>query len=119
MENCVFCKIIKGELPSTKRYEDEDFIIIDNINPLAKFSYLAIPKNHYGLLKQATTEDSQVLGKILKKIPELEAELNLKDGYRLIVNQGENGGQEIAHLHIHILSGEKLGWPNGIKPDNK
>ena len=108
MENCIFCKIAKKESPAEFLYEDDVFFIIKNIHPNAKYHFLAIPKRHYGLLSEANKEDEKVLGHMLGTIPKLAEKLHLEGGYKLIINQGENGGQEIYHLHIHILSGEKL-----------
>jgi len=108
MENCIFCKIANKEIKSDFIYEDKDFFIIKDAHPKARYHFLAIPKKHYGLLAEATTDDAKVLGRILFTIPKLSKELHLEGGYRLVVNQGENGGQAIPHLHIHILSGEKL-----------
>ena len=108
MENCVFCKIRDGVINSTRYYEDEYFFIIADVNPKAKKHYLAIPKNHYAYLSEQTEQDNNVIAHILKTIPTLAEKLGIYGGYRLIINQGENGGQEVPHLHIHILGGEKL-----------
>ncbi len=108
MKDCVFCKIINNELPSKKLYEDDEMLIFENINKSAKLHYLAIPKNHYAHLSEASNKQAEVLGKILVKIPQLQQILHIENGYRLIINQGKDGGQEIEHLHIHILGGEKL-----------
>ncbi len=106
--NCVFCAIMDGEIPSQKVYEDEKFIIIKDINPKAKLHYLCIPKNHYKLLEQMTEEDLDNIRYIFKKIPELKKELGLENGYRIIINQGDDAIQTVFHLHIHLLGGEKL-----------
>lgn len=108
MEDCIFCKIGRGEIKSNFVYEDKDFFIIHDINPVAKIHYLAIPKQHYARLEQAT-DNLEVVRKIFVKIAEIKDEIGLKDGYRVIINQGENGGQEVQHLHIHIIGGQKLG----------
>lgn len=108
MDKCIFCKIRDGEIPSPKLYEDSDFFIISDINPKAKRHYLAIPKRHYALLDEVTSDDEIVLARVLRKLPMLKEELGLSNGYRLIINQGSDGGQEVPHLHIHILGGEKL-----------
>lgn len=108
MENCIFCKIIKGEIPSAKVYEDDDMVIFKDIEPKAKLHYLCVPKSHFKLLKDMTDEQSAMLSKCFKKIPELQSELGLDGGYRLIINQGDDAGQTVFHLHIHILGGEKL-----------
>ena len=110
MDDCLFCKFAKGEIPVNKVYEDEDFIVIRDINPQAKNHFLAIPKTHFKLLSEMTEDDAERLKRILKKIPTLEKELELKNGYRLVINQGDDAGQTVPHLHIHILSGQKMGW---------
>ena len=108
MENCVFCKIRKGEIPSTKLYEDEDFMIIKDINPQAKIHLVAIPTKHEGSIKNLQQKDAEILGKIMGKISQMQTELGLTNGYRLLINQGEDAGQTVNHIHIHILGGEKL-----------
>lgn len=108
-DNCIFCKIIKGEIPSTKLYEDEDMIIIKDLNPQANIHYLLIPKDHYANIIEMTDEQSVVLAKCIKKLSTLVDELGLKDGFRLVSNKGANGCQSVEHLHIHILGGNKLG----------
>ncbi len=110
MDDCLFCKFAKGEISVNKVYEDEDFIVIRDINPQAKNHFLAIPKTHFRLLSEMTEDDAELLKRILKKIPTLEKELELKNGYRLVINQGDDAGQTVPHLHIHILSGQKMGW---------
>lgn len=108
--DCIFCKIRDGEIPAPKLYEDKNCFVIADINPLAKKHYLLIPKNHYAVLEDANMRDQIKLGKSLMKIPGLKEKLGLNNGYRLIVNAGADAGQEVKHLHIHILGGEKLGW---------
>ncbi|MBO5910175.1 MAG: HIT domain-containing protein [Clostridia bacterium] len=108
MEDCIFCKIRLGEIPSTKLYEDEDFMIIKDINPVSKIHLIAIPNEHYASLELQTEEGATVLGRILHKIGELSDSLGLGNGYRLAINQGEDAGQTVHHLHIHIMGGEKL-----------
>jgi histidine triad (HIT) family protein len=110
MNDCIFCKIIKGEIPTKKFYEDKHCIIIEDINKIAKKHYLLIPKNHYALLEEAKLKDQISLGKSLKKLTTLKQELGLENGYRLIVNQGKDAGQTVHHLHLHILGGELLRW---------
>lgn len=106
MEDCVFCKIRKGELPSTILYSDDDFMIIKDINPRAKIHLVAIPHTHVPHIEMMTEEGACVLGKIILKISHLQEELGLVGGYRLLINQGENAA--VSHVHIHILGGEKL-----------
>lgn len=110
MENCLFCKIIAGEIPATKMYEDEKMIVIKDIDPKAPRHFLCIPKSHFKLLKDMTEEQSQLLKHCFKVIPTLEKELGLENGYRLVINQGDDAGQTVFHLHIHILAGQKMGW---------
>ena len=106
--DCIFCKIINGEIPSTKVYEDEMMIIINDIAPQATKHYLAIPKQHFANIVEMNDEQAAIVGKMLKKIGELADRLGLKDGFRIVSNKGENGCQSVGHLHIHILGGEKL-----------
>ena len=110
MENCLFCKIIKEEIPATKMYEDDNMIIIKDIEPKAKNHFLCIPKIHFKLLAEMGEKEAQMVSECLKKIPTLEKELGLTNGYRLVINQGDDAGQTVFHLHIHILSGQKMGW---------
>jgi len=109
MENCIFCKIIAGEIPSPRLYEDEKMIVIRDIEPKAKLHYLCIPKTHFALLDEMDEEKSKILQYCFEKIAQIKDELGLQDGYRIIINQGKNGGQTVHHLHIHLLGGEELG----------
>lgn len=109
MENCIFCKIIAGEIPSNKVYEDEDMLVFRDINPQAKVHCLCVPKSHFATLSEMNEQQAEIVKKCLVKIPGLAAELGLSDGYRLIINQGKDAGQTVFHLHIHILGGQDLG----------
>ena len=108
MENCIFCKIIAGDIPSPRLYEDEKMIIIKDIEPKAKLHYLCIPITHFALLSEMDEEKADILQYCFEKIAALQNDLGLQDGYRVIINQGDNGGQTVHHLHIHLLGGEKL-----------
>lgn len=108
MNDCIFCKIRDGIIPAPKLYEDKRMFIIKDINPKAKLHYLMIPKKHYKLLADMTAEDAADLGESLKTIPQLADLLGIQDGFRLVINQGENAVQTVFHLHVHILGGEKL-----------
>ena len=110
MENCLFCKIIAGEIPATKMYEDENMLIFKDIDPKAKNHFLCVPKSHFKLLSEMSETQSQMLKACFEKIPQLTDLLGLENGYRLVINQGEDAGQTVFHLHIHILSGQKMGW---------
>ena len=108
--DCLFCKFVSGEIPVNKVYEDNDFIIIRDIDPKAKNHFLAIPKQHFKLLAEMNEEQSLMVARMLKKIPKLSDLLQLGNGYRLVINQGDDAGQSVFHLHVHILSGQKMGW---------
>lgn len=108
MDNCIFCKIVKGDIPSTKVYEDDDMIIIKDLNPQAPIHLLLIPKEHYANIIEMTDNQASTLAKCLKKLSTLTDELGLQNGFRLVSNKGEDGCQSVGHLHIHILGGRKL-----------
>ena len=110
MEDCLFCKIIKGEIPSNKVYEDDEILAFYDINPAAPIHILVIPKKHITSLAHIKQQDEQIIGKIYSVINKIAQDKGFKEeGYRVIVNCGENGGQEVMHLHFHILAGKKLG----------
>ena len=109
MENCIFCKIIAGVIPSQKLYEDDKMIVIKDIEPKAKLHYLCIPKTHFALISEMDEEKAEILKYCFQTIAKIKDSLGLEDGYRVIINQGVNGGQTVHHLHIHLLGGEKLG----------
>ena len=110
MENCLFCKIIKGEIPSSKVYEDDEILAFNDINPVAPIHILVIPKKHITSLAYMQKEDEEIVGKIYGVINKIAEEQGIKEkGYRVIVNCGEDGGQEVMHLHFHLLAGKKLG----------
>ena len=110
MEDCVFCKIIKGEIPSTKVYEDEEILAFKDINPVTPVHILVIPKKHITSLNEIELEDQMLIGKIFTVIKKIAKDQGIaENGYRVIANCGEDGGQEVKHLHFHILGGKKLG----------
>ncbi len=110
MEDCLFCKIMKGEIPCNKVYEDEEIFAFYDINPAAPIHILVIPKKHIASLAHLEKEDEAIVGRIYGVINQIAEEKGFKqDGYRVIVNCGKNGGQEIMHLHFHILGGRELG----------
>ena len=110
MKDCVFCKIDKGQIPSQKVFENESFFIIRDIEPKAKLHYLAITKKHFKLLSEMDKEAEKMVADILKTLPKIAASLGLENGYRIVINQGDDAGQTVPHLHLHILGGEKLDW---------
>lgn len=110
MEDCIFCKIIKGEIPSTKVYEDDEILAFKDINPAAPIHILVIPKKHIKSLVELEKEDEILVGKIYTVINKIAEEQGVKEkGYRVIVNCGKDGGQEVGHLHFHLLAGKPLG----------
>ena len=106
--DCIFCKIIRDEIPSVKVYEDEKMLVFKDVEPKAKVHLLAIPKDHFKLLSEMNEDRAELLKYMLLKIPEIAAANGLKNGYRLIVNQGDDAGQTVKHLHIHIMGGQEL-----------
>ena len=110
VENCLFCKIINGEIPSDKVYEDEDVLAFKDINPAAPVHILVIPKKHITSLAHMEKKDETIVGKIYGIINKIAEEQGVKEkGYRVIVNCGKDGGQEVMHLHFHLLAGRQLG----------
>lgn len=110
MEDCIFCKIIKGEIPSNKVYEDDEILAFKDINPAAPIHILVIPKKHIKSLVELEKEDEILVGKIYTVINKIAEEQGVKEkGYRVIVNCGKDGGQEVGHLHFHLLAGKPLG----------
>ena len=108
MENCLFCKIIAGDIPSTKVYEDEYVYAFRDINPQAPVHVLVVPKEHIAGADEINSENSGLIAKIFEVIPKIAAAEGLKNGYRIINCCGEDGGQTVFHIHFHILGGKKL-----------
>lgn len=108
MSDCIFCKIIAGEIPSKKIYEDDEIIAFHDIHPVARVHFMLIPKVHVDSLADCGAKHQEVLGKILLLAPKLAQEQGLTDGFRTIINTGRGGGQEVFHLHVHVIGGEKL-----------
>jgi histidine triad (HIT) family protein len=108
MDNCLFCKIIAGEIPSTKVYEDDKILAFRDINPQAPTHILVIPKEHIAGVDELNADNSAVVSHIFAKIAEIAKKEGLTNGYRVVSNIGEDGGQTVRHLHFHILGGKKL-----------
>jgi histidine triad (HIT) family protein len=104
MTNCLFCKIVSGEIPSRKIYEDDDVIAFNDIHPIAPVHFLIVPKLHIEGLASCDATHTELLGKMLLLAPELAAQQGLK-GFRTMINTGAEGGQEVFHLHIHVFGG--------------
>ena len=110
MEDCLFCKIIKGEIPSTKVYEDDEILAFKDVNPMAPVHILVVPKKHYNDITEITEENADIIKKIILAINKIAKEQGIADkGYRIINNCKEEAGQTVKHLHFHLLGGKKLG----------
>ena len=112
MSDCLFCKIVAGEIPSNKVYEDEQCLAFYDIDPQAPTHPLVIPKAHIGSVAEVTGDNSAVVAHIFEVIAKVTKELGL-DSYRVVSNIGEQAGQSVHHLHFHVLSGRDMTWPPG------
>lgn len=114
MNNCIFCKIARGEIPSKKIYEDDELFAFHDINPQAPVHFLVIPKKHIENLMAMEAADSGLAGRLIFKAQELAAGLGCSDkGARFVLNCKSDGGQSVDHLHVHVLGGRQLDWPPG------
>ena len=107
--DCIFCKIIKGEIKSNVLYETDSFVVINDISHMANKHYLIIPKVHFAYINEIDDEKSKIIAEIMLKMKDLEKILGLEEGYRFVINQRDIAGQTVNHLHIHILGEQKLG----------
>jgi histidine triad (HIT) family protein len=105
MENCIFCKIVREEIPSKKVYEDADVFAFHDIHPAAPIHFMLVPKQHIDSLADVEDKHSSLLGKMMLLIPRLAKAEGCTDGFRTIINTGRVGGQEVYHLHVHIIGG--------------
>jgi histidine triad (HIT) family protein len=105
MSDCVFCKIIAGEIPSRKVYEDDEVFAFHDIHPFARVHFMVIPRLHVASLADAKPEHQALLGKILLLAPRLAKEQGLESGFKTLINTGRGGGQEVFHLHVHVFGG--------------
>jgi len=110
--NCLFCKIVAGQIPSKKAYEDEDVLAFHDIHPWAPVHILIIPKRHITSMVDVTMEDLALLGKMMAISPKLMADLGVTNGYRHVINTGRDGLQEVMHLHLHVMGGPRP-WLKG------
>ena len=113
MENCIFCKIAQKEIPSTGVYEDEHLYAFRDLNPQAPEHILIIPKKHIARVENLQEEDTELMGRIVIAAQIIAEKLGLKKGYRLVFNNGPDGGQEVEHIHLHLMGGRKFSWPAG------
>ena len=114
MSDCLFCKIIAGEIPSKKIFENEEILAFHDINPMAPVHFLVIPKKHINNLLELEEEDSSLAGRLLYKAQEIAKELGCEEnGARFVINAKSHGGQTVDHLHLHVLGARQLSWPPG------
>ncbi len=113
--NCIFCKIVRGEIPSKKVYEDDELFAFNDIHPVAPVHFMLIPKLHLASLAEVDESHAALLGRMLIVAPRLAREQGLHNGFRTVINTGEGGGQEVFHLHIHIIGGGHI--PPMVKRD--
>ncbi|MEW5770466.1 MAG: histidine triad nucleotide-binding protein [Pseudomonadota bacterium] len=106
--DCIFCRIVAGEIPSRKVYEDDELIAFHDIRPAAAVHFMIVPKMHLDSLADARPAEEGLLGRILLLAPVLAKEQGLADGFRTIINTGRGGGQEVMHLHVHVMGGGPL-----------
>jgi histidine triad (HIT) family protein len=111
MSDCIFCKIIAGEIPCKKVYEDDEILAFHDIHPLRPVHFLMIPKHHVASLDACQNSDAPILGKMLTLAPKLAADAGSPDGFRVIINTGRVGNQEVPHVHIHIVGGPESVGP--------
>ncbi len=105
MSDCIFCKIARGEISSRKVYEDDELFAFHDINPVAPVHFMLIPRLHVASLMEADSGHTALLGRMLLLAPKLAKEQGLDNGFRIVINTGKGGGQEVFHLHIHIIGG--------------
>ncbi len=110
--NCLFCKITSGQIPSRKVYEDDDVLAFHDIHPAAPVHFLIVPKLHIPTLSDASEAHQALLGKVLLLAPRLAAEEGVSNGFRTVINTGKDGGQEVYHLHVHVMGGPRP-WKHG------
>jgi histidine triad (HIT) family protein len=114
--NCIFCKIVEGKIPSKKVYEDEDFLAFHDIHPWAPVHFLMIPKQHIPSMAHVTGEHAPLLGRMMAMAPRLAEQEGCRPypegGHRVVINTGNDGGQEVHHLHIHVMGGPRP-WLKG------
>ena len=111
--DCLFCKIVKSEITAQRVYEDESCIAFSDIHPQAPVHLLLIPRKHIASLVDVSTEDKELVGHLVLTATALAAKQNLAKGFRVVINTGEEGGQTVDHLHLHILGGRAMHWPPG------
>ena len=113
MSDCIFCRIVRGETPAHIVYQDDDVTAFHDLHPQAPTHVLIVPNRHIAGVAQVEPEDEPVLGKIVTVARQLAEEMDIVEGYRLVINNGSLAGQSVFHLHVHLLGGRRLSWPPG------
>ena len=114
MENCIFCKIINGEIPCKKVYEDDLVLAFYDLNPAAPSHVLVIPKKHFESIMEVSADDMKYIVAATEALKSIATSLGMsEDGFRIVINTGKMGGQTVQHLHFHLLGGRMLAWPPG------
>ncbi len=113
MTDCLFCRIIAGEIPAKKVFEDQHTFAFEDINPQAPTHVLVVPKKHIPGLKEASVEDADVIGRCHLTAAQLARQCGIETSYRTVLNVGPGAGQSVFHLHVHLLGGRSLSWPPG------
>lgn len=113
MEDCLFCKIIEGKIPAKKVYEDEYTYAFEDIDPKAPTHVLIVPRKHIRGLKEAQTDEADIIGRCHLAAAKIAKDRKIEDGYRTVLNVGPRSGQSVFHLHVHLLGGRDLRWPPG------
>ncbi|MGH9501722.1 MAG: histidine triad nucleotide-binding protein [Terriglobales bacterium] len=113
MTDCLFCRIVRGEIPAKKVYEDEHTFAFEDVNPQAPTHVLVVPKKHIVGLKESSPEDAEIIGRCHLAAANVARQRGIENGYRTVLNVGPGAGQSVFHLHVHLLGGRNLKWPPG------
>jgi len=113
MTDCIFCRIVSGEIPSKKVYEDDFTYAFEDLDPKAPTHVLVVPKKHIRGLKEASAEDAEIVGRCHLTAAEIARQRSIENGYRTVLNVGPGAGQSVFHMHVHLLGGRNLHWPPG------
>ena len=113
MTDCLFCRIVQGDISAKKVYEDEHIVAFEDINPQAPTHVLVIPRKHVRGLKEAQKEDAELIGRLHLVAAEIGRQRGIEDGYRTVLNVGPKSGQSVFHMHVHLIGGRHLDWPPG------
>jgi histidine triad (HIT) family protein len=113
MSDCLFCRILQGEIPAKKVHEDEHTFAFEDIQPQAPTHVLIIPKKHIPGLKEASAGDAEIIGRLHLAAAHIARERGIEDGYRTVLNVGPKSGQSVFHMHVHLIGGRDMRWPPG------